>query len=302
MPKVKVLIIGYGSIGKRYHKILKKINLVEEIYIFTSQKKISKSINKFNKIEALNPDIIIICSTTNTHFKYLKKINSLFTNKKILVEKPLFSKLKKLRQIKNYIFVGYNLRLNPVIKFIKNWLKNKKVLSAEIYCGSYLPNWRKRPFNKTSSYNKKLSGGILYELSHEIDYARYLFGDLKNIYFKLTKISSLKIKDNDYCNLNFVTKSKSIVSIHLNYYSFISKRFIILDTKKQSIYADLIGGTIKINSNLSKKKIKFNFDNDDTYEEQILLLIRNKFKELCSYLDGYDTLKTIEFIKKKNKV
>ena len=92
----------------------------------------------------------------------------------------------------------------------------------------------KKAFSKTSSYNKQLSGGILYELSHEIDYARFLFGNLKNIYFKLCKISSLKTKDNDYSNITFKTKKNSIVSIHLNYYSFLSKRFMISDTNKES--------------------------------------------------------------------
>ena len=301
MPKRKVLIIGYGTIGKRYHKILKKINVINKIYIFTSQKNIDKRISKFDEIKIINPDLIIISSTTNTHFRYLKKLNSLFINKKILVEKPLFLKLKKIKHIKNYVFVGYNLRLHPVIKFVKNWLKNKKVLSSEIYCGSYLPNWRKRPYHKTSSYNKQLSGGILYELSHEIDYARFLFGNLKNINSKICKVSDLKIKHNDYCNVTFKTKKNSIISINLNYYSLISKRFIILDTKKESLYADLISGAVRIKSNsLKDKNIKFNFNLEDTYKEQILLLIKNKFKELCSYFDGYETLKTIELIKNKS--
>ena len=80
----------------------------------------------------------------------------------------------------------------------------------------------------------------------------------------------------------------------------ISKRFIILDTNKESLYADLLSGTVKIKSNLLKdKNIKFNFNLEDTYKEQILLLIK-KFKELCSYLDGYETLKTIELIKNKS--
>ena len=76
---------------------------------------------------------------------------------------------------------------------------------------------------------------------------------------------------------------------------------MILDTNKESLYADLLSGTIKIKSNLLKdKNIKFNFNIEDTYKEQILLLIKNKFKELCSYLDGYETLKTIELIKSKS--
>ncbi len=300
MPKIKVLIIGYGSIGRKYFKILKKINLIKDITIYTSQKNIPNSISKINEIKKINPDIIIISTTTDKHYKYLKIVNSTFKNKKILVEKPLFTKLNSIKNIKNKIFVGYNLRLHPVIMFIKKWMKQKKLISAELYCGSYLPNWRKQPLKKTSSYDKKLSGGILSELSHEIDYARFLFGNLKNNYLMMRKLSSLKIKDDDYCNVSFFTKNNSIININLNYYSLISKRFIILDTNKGSLLADLISGNVitKIySSNLKKVKIKFKLDN--TYKEQIILLINNKLKKLCSYQDAYRTLKNIKLIKRK---
>ena len=300
MSKIKVLIVGYGSIGRKYYKILKKLNFVDKITIFTSQKKISNSINKLIDIKKINPDIIIISSPTNSHYKYLKVINSFFKNKKILVEKPLFLKLNTLKNIKNKIFVGYNLRLHPVIKFVKKWVKKKKVVSAELYCGSYLPDWRKKPINKTSSYNKKISGGILSELSHEVDYARFLFGNLKNNYLVTRKLSNLKIKDDDYCNISYLTKYKSVINITLNYYSLISKRFIILDTKKESLNADLINGNIftkTYSSNLKKINIKFNIN--DTYREQFILLAKNKFKSLCTYQDAYETLKTIKLIKKK---
>ena len=178
--------------------------------------------------------------------------------------------------------------------------REKKLISAELYCGSYLPNWRKRPLKKTSSYDKKLSGGILSELSHEIDYARFLFGNLKNNYLVIKKLSRLKIKDDDYCNISFLTKNNSIVNINLNYYSLISKRFIILDTNRGSLLADLINGKVitkTYSSNLKTVKIKFKLDN--TYKEQIMSLINNKLKNLCSYQDAYETLKNIKLIKRK---
>lgn len=300
MPKIKVLIIGYGSIGRKYFQILKKINSIKDITIFTSQKNIPNSINKISEIKKINPDIIIISTTTDKHYKYLNIVNSTFKNKKILVEKPLFIKLNTIKNIKNRIFVGYNLRLHPVIKFIKKWVKKKKLISAELYCGSYLPNWRKQPLKKTSSYDKKLSGGILSELSHEIDYARFLFGNLKNNYLVIKKLSRLKIKDDDYCNISFLTKNSSVINVNLNYYSLISKRFIILDTNKGSLQADLINGNVitKIHSsNLRTVKIKSKLD--DTYKEQIMLLINNKLKNLCSYQDAYETLKNIKLITRK---
>ena len=127
MSKIKVLIIGYGSIGRKYHRILKKIKEIDDVVIFTSQKKILNSIDSVSDLKKINPDIIIISSTSNTHYKYLKIVNSIYKNKRILVEKPLFIKLEKLEHLNNKIFVGYNLRFLPVIKFLKKYLKKKKL-------------------------------------------------------------------------------------------------------------------------------------------------------------------------------
>jgi len=298
--KYKALIIGYGSIGKKHYNILKKNNSISKILIFTSQKKIFNSTNDLNKIKKFNPDIIIISTTTDKHFKYLKFVNKIFKNKMILVEKPLFIKLEKINKINNKIFVGYNLRFHPIIKFLKTLLIKQKLFSVEIYCGSYLPKWRNRPLRFTSSFSKKLSGGILHELSHEIDYILYLFGDIKKMFFIRKKNSFINIKTEDYAHILARTKKNKIISVNLNYYSRIRKRFIIIETNKLSIYADLINGEVnftKVDGKIEKKK--FNFNINDTYKEQINSIIHKKFNNLCNYKFGLKTVKTIESLIKR---
>ena len=49
-------------------------------------------------------------------------------------------------------------------------------------CNSFLPNWRSnRDYRKSSSLKKVEGGGVLLELSHEIDYIRNLFGVPKHV-------------------------------------------------------------------------------------------------------------------------
>ena len=125
--KKKVLIIGFGSIGKKHATILKKFKMVSDVYILSRRNpKIFKSINKLSQIKRINPDYIIICSRTSDHFKHLKYIETNLSKKIILVEKPLFNKFHQLTILKNKVFVGYNLRQHPVVKFIKNFIKKKK--------------------------------------------------------------------------------------------------------------------------------------------------------------------------------
>ena len=142
--KKKVLIIGYGSIGRRHANLLKKIEKIGKIYILSNQKfENFLKVKNLNHAKEINPDYILICSRTSEHYKHLMEIEKNFKNKIVLIEKPLFDKSKKLKIKKNNVFVGYNLRFNPVINYIKRYVKNKDILYARVVCQSYLPLWRK---------------------------------------------------------------------------------------------------------------------------------------------------------------
>ena len=91
-----------------------------------------------------------------------------------------------------------------------------------------------------------------------------------------------------------------MININLNYYSKLTKRFIILDTNKLSLYADLINGFVSIKNNNGKTSKKFFLiDKDFTYKEQLKALLRKDFRLLCQYKDGLETVKKIKIFMKK---
>ena len=99
--KKKILIIGFGSIGKRHAAILSKFKKVGKIFILTRQKIYNyTNIKTLQETKLIDPDYILICSKTSDHYKHLKFIDKNFKNKIILVEKPLFNKNRYLK-IKN---------------------------------------------------------------------------------------------------------------------------------------------------------------------------------------------------------
>ena len=70
---ISVLIIGFGSIGRRHAKILSTFREVKNIFVLTSQNDIHyDKISKIEQILILDVDYIIIASNTALHFKYLK--------------------------------------------------------------------------------------------------------------------------------------------------------------------------------------------------------------------------------------
>ena len=98
---MKVVVLGYGSIGSRHARILKNNLKIKNIFIFSKQKiKKYKSFSSLAEIKKIKPNYVIIANNTRSHFFYLKYLENNFKNIIILVEKPLFHRRLPLR-IKN---------------------------------------------------------------------------------------------------------------------------------------------------------------------------------------------------------
>ena len=298
----RIFIIGSGGIAKLHEKILRKKYKKFFIKRFSSRdfSNIFKKNVFINKI--INPDYFIICSPSSLHYQHFTMIEKNFTNTNVLIEKPLFEKIKKIKhKIKNVYTIGYNLRYHPVIKFLKKNLKNKIVFNINLNSSSYLPNWRKIDYKKSVSSKRILGGGVLLEMSHELDFLVWIFGKLKILNAISKKVSNLKINTDDLLIVNALTQKKSIVSMNVNFFSRIFKREIIIDGKNFNIIGDLIKNEIIIFNGKIKKKIKFkNFELKKTYEHQLEDFVDKKNKTACSFKEGMYLLSVIEKIRKLN--
>ncbi len=298
--KKKLLIIGYGSSGRRFANIAKKKFSGIEIFILSQQKKIRfNTIKKISDIKSVNPNFIIICSPTKLHFDQLKKINSLFRNRRILIEKPLFDKFKKINKINNKVFVGFNLRTLKIIKFVKSFIRKNKNKIYDVYFlnHSYLPNWRKNiDYQKSSSAKKKFGGGVILDCSHEIDLVRWMIGDVKIINVLKSKKSNLNIDTEDNCKI-FAKNKRSSIIIDLNYYSFFKKRVIFINGYNFNLKADLLNSRITILKKNKKIIKKFNKkDIQESYFKELKDLLMNKNQNLTNYNSALLTQKLIQKI------
>jgi CMP-N,N'-diacetyllegionaminic acid synthase len=300
-----VLISGYGSIGRRHVNILSRLVKKKNLTILTNQKLSNfRTIKTLKALNEVDPYYIVICNPTSDHLKKIKFIEKNCKNKFVLIEKPLFSKPDRINIKKNKYFVGYNLRFNPIINFLKTKIKSKKIWSVNIFCGSYLPNWRNNiDYRKSSSAKKQLGGGVLLDLSHELDYVQWLFGKIQIEHCKSKKLSNLNIETDDFLNLVGKTRKVPSIQITLNYFTRKRTRQIFIDGNNISVQADLIKKNVVYYSGNKKKVYNFkNSDRNSDYEKQHLAILKNKSTDkLCTFKEGKQLVYLINQIRSRSK-
>jgi len=277
---MKVLIIGLGSIANKHISVLREINPKIEIYALRSShesKKYKNVINLYNWNNLINYNFsfIIISSPSFNHLDDLIKAQKLKIP--IMIEKPLFISLEQIQKFdnlklkSNLCYVACNFRFHPLIIFLKDFLKNNKFKINEInvYCGSFLPDWRKdKDYSKVYSSYKEMGGGVHLDLIHEIDYLVYLFGlpDNSNVLNK--KVSKLNIDSVDYSNIVLDYK-KFCAQITLNYFRNDYKRTLEIVFENKTLLIDFKLGKIY---DLSLNEIFYESDDFsifDTYKRQM---------------------------------
>ena len=120
-------------------------------------------------------------------------------------------------------------RYMPLFNNIKNIIDQRiigNILAVNVYAGQYLPNWRSNSdYRDGVSANKSLGGGVLLELSHEIDYVIWLFGVPKSVICSAPKISNLEIDVEDIANIIFEYEQIRISQFKLIFKSKIRKKY-----------------------------------------------------------------------------
>lgn len=301
----KILIVGYGSIGKRHAKNL--IDLGITPYILTKYPDKLNAIFLRNIKAVKNEDIqyCIISSPTARHLDDFKKcLGALDKLKKILIEKPLESSYARGRKIKNIaskhkpeVFVAYNLRFINAFSFIRKFIKKQKnsIKIVEAMAGQDLREWRPyKDLRQSYSAFRKLGGGVDLDLSHEIDYILWLFGyKFKSKFIYRAKISTLKIESADIFKL-LLDYKKFVVDINLDYIRRPKERYLrIICENGENLYYNFVTGTLKIN----RETILSQNDIDESYKKMLKTFLgidRINKTRLCSVEEGLNVLELLK--------
>ena len=296
---MNVLIDGYGSIGSRHAKILGDLGCRVSVF---SRRKIDFPIYFLDLSKALSvekPDYVVIANETAKHDQVLSELADLHFAGLVLVEKPLFHTLKPIpdNQFRN-IFVGYNLRFHPLLQRLKELLANEKPVAAHIYAGQDLATWRPSADYRTGySAQKSLGGGVLRDLSHELDYVNWLFGTWETLTANGGHLSQLEIDSDDVYNIFVKTSKCPSVTIQLNYIDRTARREILIHTQNCTIEADLRQGTL----NIDGKRENYQVERETTYRTEHQAVFKEDTTFLCTAEQGMEVVEMIDAVEQASQ-
>ena len=280
---MNILIIGLGSIARKHIDAIRALEIDAKIYALRSNQNafIEDKIENIFSFEHFDVPInfAIISNPTNLHYKYIhvlaEKEIPIFIEKPALHSLENSDKLIQLVESNNIItYVACNLRFHPCLVFLKNYLKTEQIRINEVnvYCGSYLPDWRPdKDFRKIYSANAGMGGGVHLDLFHELDYTIWLFGFPNKSGSIKRNVSSLDIDAVDYANYS-LEYSDFTANIVLNYYRNKTKRIIEIVSENKILLVDLVKNNIVDEEGSVLFEIS-NFVKNQTYEDQIIYFI-----------------------------
>ena len=273
-----VLIIGLGSIAAKHIQAIQALFDNVQIIALRSDKNAVdtpsvKSIFSLDEL-TLKPDFIIISNPTHKHYETIEQCVTI--GAPLMIEKPVlentegYEKLsEKIKKANLLTYVACNLRFHPALNFLNTYLQSNKraINEVNIYCGSYLPDWRpNRNFREIYSANVEMGGGVHLDLIHEIDYCLWLFGKPLAYSRVKTNKSSLNISAVDYAHYS-LEYATFFANITLNYYRKDAKRQIEILFEEETWTVDLLKCHIVNDKGSIVFEDDFNILN--TYKEQI---------------------------------
>ena len=318
------VVVGTGSIAKRHISNLKQLFPNALIACAPSSKE-SKSIHQIeaDKIfrdisEAIkaNPICAIVASPTPLHLK--NAYDFLCSDIPTLIEKPLCQNLKAFKEYKevferkkSIVEIGYCLRYQPAAIEFKKLIEKKNVLgeihSVIVDVGQYLPDWRPgTDYKESVSAKESLGGGVLLELSHELDYINWLFGASDSVFCKAINTGVLSIDVEDKVDAILMRNDNFTINLHMDFLQRNPVRYCKVIGSEGNLQWDILRNRIVFKGSKEREEVLFfeeEYDRNEMYLSMLSRfsrLVKKNLKPLISLEDGLNVVNLIESMKKSS--
>jgi predicted dehydrogenase len=311
-----ILIIGFGSIGQKHLRVIRSILPDAKITVVRQHNTVNSAhppegANSITDNLQLalrhNPDAAVLAGPAKNRMDIAKILAT--SGVHILAEKPISMTIDGVKEVleiaakNNIVFmVGHVLRQLPVLNALKQSIDNGDIgqmFSLHAQVGQHLADWRSgTDYRSSVSAQKKLGGGALFELSHELDYVRWLLGQPTSVTCRTSQAGDLGIDAETCADLILEFPDHIQASVHLDFIQRPASRTCVVNGSLGKLTANLIEGTLHLTESETGQTQKIqtpsNKDRDAIFIQQaehFLTCIKNGLNPLVSGYDGFDVLK-----------
>lgn len=231
----RFVIIGLGSIGRRHMTNLAarfpdaRFTVLRHAPApdpFCEQLG-ARIVTRLDEALDSQPDLVVVASPSANHMDCLPRLIAAGVH--LMVEKPIVTALEDCDRLTDLLTTapravrvsGFNFRYLPSLRLIRQAIRAGElghVVRAAFVAGQWLPDWRPaQDYRQSYSADASRGGGVELDLVHEIDVARWFFGDLRLEFALGGRLSSLNIASNDVATMVFSAPGGPIVQVALDY-------------------------------------------------------------------------------------
>jgi len=259
---LRFLVIGCGSIGRRHLHNLGTLG-VTNIIAFDTQAERRADVADSLGIETVDdltaawksgPDVCLITAPTSLHTKLAGAAAEHGCH--LFIEKPLSHSWENVEGLLGIAtqqglvtLVGCNLRFHPGLRAVKNLVAENavgRVIAARVEVGQYLPDWHPwEDYRRSYSARRELGGGVILDAIHEIDYIRWLLGEVADVVCCAGKLSRLEIDTEDTAAILLRFQNGAIGEVHLDYVQRAYSRSCRIIGEEGTIEWDYTAGAVR---------------------------------------------------------
>jgi predicted dehydrogenase len=316
----RVLVVGLGSIGKLHLRLARELLPHADIRVLRREEGAALTehanggFSRMDQAIAFRPQIAVIANPAPFHLSAAQSLADAGVH--LMVEKPLSVAAEGVQGLIEsccsgglVLVTGYNLRFLPSLQRFRDLLKQNvigKVLSVRCEIGQYLPSWRVGvDYRNGVSARHDLGGGALLELSHELDYLRWIFGEINWVEACLSRQSRLEIdvEDTVHLILGFAPESDGhqlIGTLSMDLVRHDTTRLCTSIGELGSLRWDGLTGTVELFEAGAKNWRDLfcsQHQREDSYRAQwgnFLACVEGKSKPFVSGEDGFKVMQVID--------
>ena len=337
--KMKILMIGLGSIGQRHLRNLHahfgsdaeilayRVRGLQRTFSDTMAIRPGVSleeeyhIHSFSDLDlalAEKPDLVYVTNITSMHIPCAMK--AVQAGCDVFLEKPISDSDVGIRELAEtaqksgcIIFVGFQNRYNPAVKMLRETVhsgKYGKIISVHAELGERLTTMHTyENYAETYMARRDQGGGVVMnQLIHELDYLQWIFGKPSTVYAMSGKNSTLPIDVEDYCDAIFQmdgADGKFPVTVHADFFQCPPTRRCKVVFEKGWACADLLTATYTETAEDQALATQFpDFKRNDMFVEEMkdfLTAVRERKQQMLDLEDGMTSMRMALAIKRSAK-